>query len=157
MPNIPIEAILYIFIAIIIVLVIWIVRIELKLKTLLRGKNGVSLEGTFKEIQEDLKKMGVFKEDIEKYLTSVEKRLKRSIQGAETISFKAFGGLDSGGAQSFATALLNENGDGVIISTLHARDRVNVFSKRVHGFKPELELSEEEMAALTKAKESCKL
>jgi hypothetical protein len=97
-----------------------------------------------------------FKRELELYLQTVEKRLSKSIQGVENINFNAFKGSETGG-KSFATAFLNEKGDGVIISSLYARERISIFSKQVKGFKPEVDLSEEEKTALTKAKESCSL
>lgn len=157
MSSIDTNVIIYILSTIALLLIVWVVRLELKLKRLTRGKNGGSIEDAIKSIDADLKNFGLFRRDIERYLETVEKRLKRSVQGVHNVSFKAFKGMDSGGNQSFATALLNEKGDGVIISTLHARDRVNVFSKEVRDFKALLSLTEEEQSALTKAQESCKL
>lgn len=158
--TIPQEMIIYIIATILIlvaVLIMWIVRLELKLKTLTRGQNGFNIESTLKSIESDLNNLFLFKEDIEKYLKKVEIRLRRSVQGVSIMSFKAFQGLDSGGHQSFASAFLDENGNGLIISTLHSRDRVNVFAKEIKQFKSTVSLTEEEITALTQAKESCKL
>lgn len=135
----------------------WNIHLSWRLNKLTRNKNGGSIEDTLAMLEQDLKEFGVFRKDLEKYLKMVEKRLVRAVSGAHNVSFNAFKGMDSGGRQSFATALLNEHGDGVIISTLHARDRVNVFAKEINNFKSESELSAEEEQALTKAKESCKL
>lgn len=160
MINIPPDILLYILLAtsaILVILLIWNIRLELKIRCLSRSKKGFSIEDAIGDIEKDLKTLGIFRTDIEKYLVEVEKRLLRSVQGVSNISFRAFKGMDSGGTQSFAMALLNERGDGVILSTLHARDRVNVFSKEVIGFKPTLDLSDEEKEALTKATKSCKL
>lgn len=158
--TIPQEIIIYIIAGILIlvaVLILWIVRLELKLKTLTRGQNGFNIESTLKSIESDLNNLFLFKEDIEKYLKKVEIRLRRSVQGVSIMSFKAFQGLDSGGHQSFASAFLDENGNGLIISTLHSRDRVNVFAKEIKQFASAVSLTEEEITALTQAKESCKL
>ena len=122
----------------------------------MRGKKGHSLEDAFVSMQEDLKEMEKFKEEMKKYLTNVEARLSCSIRGFSNVHFNAFTGLESGG-KSFATAFLNERGNGIILSSLHARDHVSIFSKEVKGYKTEVELSNEEMVALTKAKESCKV
>jgi len=105
-------------------------------------------------IQKDLDKFAVFRKEIEAYLTNIEKRLGTCIRGVQNISFNAFQGLDSGG-RSFASAFLDEKGDGVIISSLHARERVSIFAKQIKRYKSEVELSEEEKMALTKARESC--
>ena len=129
----------------------------MRLKKLTRGQNQFSLEDTIKSIEKDLGNLGEFRSEVEKYLSTVEKRLKKSVQAIENVNFSAFQGLDSGGNQSFATAFLNEQGSGVIISTIHSRDRVNVFAKEIKNFSCELTLSDEEKDALTRAKDSCKL
>jgi len=152
--TIPI--ITYVALVCLIILIGFIIRIEIKIKRLTRGKN-MSIEDAIYSIEKDLKDFGIFRNDLQKYLNTVEKRIKNSIQGVHALNYKAFEGLDSGGGQSFAIAFLNEKGDGVIISTLHARDRVNVFSKPIINFKAIVKLSDEETLALTKATESCKL
>lgn len=158
--TIPQDAVIYIVAGMLVVisgLIVWIIKIESKLKTLTRGQSGFDIGKTLKSIEADLNNLFLSKDQIEKYLKTVEVRLKRSVQGLSTINFKAFQGLDSGGHQSFATAFLDENGNGLIISTLHSRDRVNVFAKEIKQFNSALTLTEEEKQALTQAKESCKL
>jgi len=136
----------------VIILLIWNIRLEIKTKKLMRGKNGNSLEDSFKDMNVDISDLQNFRAEMEKYLAVVEMRLKRSVQGVENINFNAFKGLESGGS-SFATAFLNENGDGVILSSLHARERVSVFAKQVRKFKADMELTEEEEEALKVARE----
>jgi hypothetical protein len=158
--TIPQDTVIYIVAGILVLiagLILWIIKIESRLKTLTRGQSGFNIESSLKSIESDLNNLFLSKENIESYLKKVEIRLKRSVQGVSTISFKAFQGLDSGGHQSFATAFLDENGNGLIISTLHSRDRVNVFTKEIKQFSALVTLSEEEKKALTQAKESCKL
>jgi hypothetical protein len=158
--TIPQDTVIYTVAGILVLiafLIVWIIRIESKLKTLTRGQNGFDIGKTLKSIESDLNNLFLSKDEIEKYLKTVEVRLKRSIQGLSTINFKAFQGLDSGGHQSFATAFLDENGNGLIVSTLHSRDRVNVFAKEIKQFNSSLTLTDEERQALTQAKESCKL
>lgn len=155
--NEYINIIVYVLAILVLILLGWNIHLSWRLKRLSHNKNGGSIEDGLKCIKSDLKELNKFQIDVEKYLEQLEKRVSRSIHGAHNISFNAFKGMDSGGRQSFATALLNEHGDGVIISTLHARDRVNVFAKEIKDFKSIRELSEEEKLALTKAKESCKL
>jgi hypothetical protein len=144
------------FIVLVILLVIWIIRLEIRIGRLMRGKSGFTLENSFIDMQKDINGLIRFRSDLEKYLKTIEKRVSKSVQGIHNINFNAFTGMDSGG-KSFATAFINENGDGVILSSLHSRDRVSVFAKQIKNFKPELELSEEEALALTKAKEYCNL
>lgn len=157
MISIPQDILLYSLIGIVIILAVIIIRLEIRINRLMKGKNAKSLEDIFIMVQKDVKGLQIFQGDIERYMAHVEKRLRRSVQNIQNIHFKAFEGLDSGGNQSFAIAFINENGDGIILSTMHARDRVNVFSKPIVNFTSKLALTEEEQAALTRAKESCKV
>ena len=152
-----IENIIYLVLGlstVILILLIWNIRLELKTRKLMRGKNGRSLEDSFLSMQSELDAFGESKKEIEKYLSNVESRLSTSIRGFHNHSFSAFSGIDSGG-KSFATAFLNEKGDGIIISSLQARDHVSIFTKQVTNYKTEVNLSEEEQLALTEAKKSC--
>ena len=142
---------------VLIFLVVWIMQLEKRIKNFTRGKDGKSLENSMvmlKSGQDDLIK---FRKDMEQYLIGVEKRLRRSNQSIETIRFNPFKGSGSGGNQSFATAFLNEDGDGLIMSSLYARDRVSIFSKPIKEFTSEFELSDEEKKAIQDAKKKLEL
>ncbi|MDP2593486.1 MAG: DUF4446 family protein [bacterium] len=147
-PNILIYAPL----AVSIIIVVWLARLEMRINRLLRGKDAKTLEDTILGIDRGLGDARKFQKDMEQYLTSVETRLRRSAQGVGTVRFNAFRGTGEGGSQSFATAFLNEHGDGVVISSMYSRDRVSVFSKPLTKFKSEYELSKEEKEAVAKAK-----
>ncbi len=128
----------------------------LRLNKFLRG-HADNLPDTLQVYGKELDNLHNFRKELEPYLAQVESRLKRSLQGLHTLRFNPFSGDGSGGLQSFATAILNEHGDGVILSSLYMRDRMSVYSKPVKNFKSEFELTTEEAEALSKAKESCKL
>ncbi len=40
---------------------------------------------------------------------------------------------DTGGDQSFSAAFLDDNGDGIMISSLHSRENTRLYAKRVEG------------------------
>lgn len=103
-------------------------------------------------VSSGLKDMQEFRSDLEKYLTDVEKRLRRSVQSVHTVRFNPFKGTGGGSNQSFATAFINEEGDGVVISTLYSRDHVSIFAKPVKKHVSEYELSGEEKEALEHTK-----
>lgn len=148
----------FVLLAAIILAIVWIIRLEIKVHKLLRGSDNKSLEGTIRNLQKRDKEFTQFKQEVEVYLKNVEARLRHSISGVNTIRFNPFKGTGEGGNQSFATAFLNENGEGVIISTVHTRDRVGVFSKPVKNGTSEYELTDEERSAIQEAyKDSRKL
>ena len=151
------EILVYALIGVLVVFLLWCIRLEIKLRRLLSGKNAKSLEDTIVHIREGHDKLHSFRKEVERYLELVEERLLRSVQGVETIRFNPFKGTGSGGNQSFSTAFLNETGDGVVISTLYARDRMSFFSKPVVNFSSNHELTSEEKEAIEKARSSMKI
>ena len=138
----------------IVILIGWIVRIEIKMWKLLRGKNAKSLEDSIVEAHENLNKLNEFQKESILYFINIEKRLNRSIQAVETIRFNPFKGTGEGGSQSFSTSFLSENGNGVVISSLYSRDRVSIFSKPLTKFESNFELTDEEKGVVTGAKKN---
>jgi hypothetical protein len=61
-----------------------------------------------------------------------------------------------GGDQSFSIALLNENDDGVVITSLYTRQENRVYGKPIKNSQSEYSLSEEEKKAIEKAIEKAK-
>jgi len=146
------QILLYICAGIILFLIIWIVRMEVRMLRLLRGKNAKSLEDTILHLSKEIANLHGSREDIEKYLESAEKRLQGSVSGVGTVRFNPFKGTGSGGNQSFATAFVNEVGDGVVISSIYSRERVSVYAKPLVKYKSEFDLTDEERQAINKAK-----
>ncbi|KKS59441.1 MAG: hypothetical protein UV24_C0001G0029 [Candidatus Nomurabacteria bacterium GW2011_GWA2_42_41] len=130
---------------------LWVFMLERRLKKFLVGKDAKSLEGTICELGENIRALEKFQSDTTSYMAEADKRIKRSIQGVETIRFNAFKGTGEGGNQSFAIALLSENGDGAVISSLFARDRMSIFAKPIKNFASEFEMTEEEQGAVKQA------
>mgnify|MGYP001562691105 CR=1 FL=1 len=146
------NVVVYTLCGVIVLLVVWIGWLEHRVNRLLVGPKAANLEESLLWLREEMKTHGIFREEIEKYLTNVEGRLKGSIRGVETIRFNPFAGSGSGGNQSFATAFLNEEGNGVVISSLFARERTSVFAKPVEKYTSTFELTEEERGAIEGAK-----
>jgi len=133
-------------------LLFWNIRNERRIRKLFVGKDAKSLEDSFLNMTKDLKHLREFTEQMQTYLTTVEKRLKKSVQGVETIRFNPFKGTGSGGNQSFSTAFINERGDGVVLTSLYARERISMFAKPVKNFSSEFELSQEEHESIERCK-----
>ena len=149
--NTKLEIVFFVLITIaILVGAIWIIITEKRLQRFFLGKKAKDLEDTIITLQTEIKKLNTAKDNIEKEVTLVNIKLKKSIRGLETIRFNPF--PDQGSNQSFAIGMLNEEGDGLVISSLYSRERMSVFAKPVKNGKSEYELSAEEKEALQKAK-----
>ncbi len=147
--------IIYALSALLILAIGWLVRFEIKFRRLLGGKNQ-SLDSAISEIRKDLSAIMKYRNESEKYFEGVERRLRKSMTGVETVRFNPFKGDGSGGNQSFSTAFVNEEGDGVVISSLYSRERVSVFAKPIKKMSSEYEMTAEEKESLRKAKESAR-
>ncbi len=133
----------------IIVGTIWVIKTEKRLKRFFVGKKAKDLEDTIIALESDIAKLKQSKEKTEKELIVINKKLKKSIRGVETIRFNPF--PDQGSNQSFTIGMLNEEEDGVVISSLYSRERMSIFAKPIKNGKSEYELTEEEKEALKKA------
>ncbi len=138
---------------VIIILFSWVIWLQNKLGKLLVGKSK-NLDDSFAVLTKEITELKKFKNSAEETFKSHDARLKKTITGVETIRFNPFKGDGSGGNQSFATAFLNEEKNGVIISSMYGRERMSIFSKPIKNLTSEFELTGEEKEAMNKAKES---
>ncbi len=136
---------------IVIVLLVWVITMHSKLKRFLVGIDSDHLGDSLTHLSKNLDELHVFRANMEAYLNEVEKRLKKSIRSVHTVRFNPFKGTGGGGNQSFSTTFLNEEGDGVIISSLYSREHVSVFSKPLRSKGSDYELSDEERESLDEA------
>ena len=127
-----------------------------KLSRFLVAVDAEDIGDSLTKVSGDLRELQTFKDELETYLSGVETRLRKSTQSVHTVRFNPFKGTGGGGNQSFSTAFLNENGDGVIISSLYSREHVSVFAKPVKKHQSEHELSDEEKESLEEAKKKLK-
>ena len=126
---------------------------EWRMSRLLRGKSGKSLEETVVKSAADMERFKQFRKEIEQYLETVEKRLHTSVRGVSTVRFNPFRGTGDGGNQSFASAFIDEAGNGVVLSTLQTRERMSIFAKPLKDGKSEYELTGEEKEAIKLARQ----
>lgn len=140
----------YIISVVIIIILFWILMLEYRLKKIFAGTKAKNLEEMIVIVGEKINKLNETQSRIDKHLLEIDNRLNKSIRNIETIRFNPF--VDAGGNQSFAIAFINDEGNGVVISSLYARDRMSIFAKPIINGKSDFELSNEEKEVLEKAK-----
>jgi hypothetical protein len=139
--------------ALVLALAGYVVFLHTKLKKFLADKNAESIGDSMVNLASRADTLEKFRSNLEEYLVNVERRLKKSVQAVHTVRFNPFKASGGGGNQSFATAFIDESGDGVVISSLYSRDNVSIFGKPVKNHASEYELSDEEKEAIKIAKE----
>ncbi len=104
----------------------------------------------FEDLLKEYKKLNEKIVTLNKELYSLKERSKFSIQKIKVKRYNPFSGV--GGNQSFSVALLDNNNDGVVITSLYTRDGNRVYAKPLKGGDSEYQLSEEEKEIVKQAK-----
>ena len=147
-PHMDERNILFVLGGVIVLLVLWIVRLEVRLARLMRGGHGKSLEEHIRFAKQGVEELRIAKKEVENFLAELHERVRKGVSRVETLRFNPFRGDGSGGNQSFVTALLDDHGNGVILSGIYSREKVNVYAKPVKEFASEIQLSDEEREVL---------
>ncbi|MGI6145041.1 MAG: DUF4446 family protein [Peptococcia bacterium] len=120
-----------------------------KYQTLVEGAEQKNLEQIIldntKALRQVMFELNIFRERLE----VVEEISEKSIQKVGLQRFDAFD--DIGGEMSYAVAFLNKNNDGVIISSIFARDDARTYCKPVQAGKSQHALSPDEQKAIRRA------
>ena len=103
-----------------------------------------------KKFEELISEVGDFDKDLgslKNRLSGVEKLQLKHIQRVELLRYNPYD--ETGGDQSFTLALLDDGGNGIVITSLHARSATRIFAKPVIGAKAvKHQFSEEERQAI---------
>jgi hypothetical protein len=102
-----------------------------------------------KRVDNDLAQLEHAVAGLEPRLAAIEKRLPHAISYTGVVSYDAFG--DITGNLSRSIAMLDRNGDGLIISLLVGRSETRFFTKQVRSRAGAEPLSPEEESAVAQA------
>jgi hypothetical protein len=148
--NTRLEIYFFVFLGLaVLVGAVWAFVTERRLKRFFLGKKAKDLEDTILTLQNEISKLGKATDNIQKEVIAINAKLKKSIRGLETVRFNPF--PDQGSNQSFALGMLNEEGDGLVLSSLYSRERMSIFAKPIKKNQSEYELTSEEREVLKKA------
>jgi len=131
----------------------WLIWMHLRLKralvayqSLLVGVEGVNLESLLHAYAAQVKETAAQVEYLDTVKVRLEKELRRCLQRVGVVRYNPFANV--GGNQSFAIALTDALGNGFIISSLHHRDRTQVYGKPLIDWTSPYALSDEESDAI---------
>lgn len=141
--------IIIVVLAISLVLLIKVNQTTQRYRTFMRGNTRANLEEHLfnysKEVNEASEKMDtLIKTQIE-----LNHTLKGCIQNIGVVRFDAYD--DTGGQLSFALALMDGYGNGMVVSSLHGRDNSHVYAKPIRRGVSAYPLSQEEEQAIEQA------
>lgn len=82
-------------------------------------------------------------------LRSTQRELQMAVRHIGVVRYDAFG--DMGGRMSFSAALIDDHGNGFVLTSVHARSESRSYIKQLRGGMAEVNLSPEESAAVADA------
>lgn len=140
----------------IIFLLVWVVLISYNLGVLRRSQRILSRGKTDSSLQDILAQHFVRVDNLEDRIEHLEQGLEtlgsvqlNGIQRIGLVHYDAF--ADMGGELSFAMALLNDHGDGIVVSTITGRQDNRTYAKQVIRGRAAIQPSAEEDAAIRQA------
>jgi hypothetical protein len=131
------------------------VYLHKRLKTFMKGKDGASLEAVLSWLTQKNAQIEETLHAHKQALEMIDSRVKKSVRGYSLVRYDAY--EDTGGNQSFASGIIDEGGDGFILSVITNRNHVGVYAKPVNRGTPAASLTPEESLALETSKKSLKI
>jgi hypothetical protein len=124
-------------------------RLDTRLKGITRGSEGRSIEAILEAHLEKVFAVARELDEVAARTAILEGAQRRAFQRVGLVRYNPF--EETGGNQSFALALLDADGDGWVLSSLHARSGTRVYAKAIKGGLAEAGLSAEETDAIRQA------
>ncbi|MEO5885420.1 MAG: DUF4446 family protein [Candidatus Limnocylindrales bacterium] len=123
--------------------------LDRRFRGLTRGAQGRSLEAVLDAHLDKVYAVASDVDDLAARTDVLEAAGRKAFSRVGLVRFNPF--EETGGNQSFALALLDADGDGWVLSSLHARSGTRVYAKAIKRARSDAALSEEESAAIRQA------
>ncbi len=124
-------------------------EMDKRLRKLMRGKNAASLESEIIHLFEANDVLTESAHDLTKRIELLQQQVDTSIRKVGLIRYDAF--QQMGGKLSFALCMLNEDGAGLILNSVHSQEGNYTYVKEVVDGRCETDLGTEEQQALDRA------
>jgi hypothetical protein len=125
-------------------------RLRSRYESIFSDEEDASLGSAVERLAAQLSKMNERTERLVVRTEQIDKALAHAVQGIGFVRYSAF--EDTGGDQSFSLALVDGEGDGMVISALYGRDATRVYAKPVEGWTSSRSMTSEEEQALENAR-----
>lgn len=121
-------------------------RLSGQYQHLMAGTSGGNLEAMLNDHVAKVRGTAARVEDVQELAQRLEQASHLSLQHLAIVRFNPF--QDTGGDQSFAIAMADDYGNGVVLSSLHSRGVTRVYAKPLLGWESSYSLADEEKQAI---------
>lgn len=129
-----------------VILFVQIRTLKKKISSFTKGKDGASLEETIAWLTKKTAETDDLLFEHKKKLNQLNTRLKTALRSTSIVYYDAYEGI--GGKQSFSLAVLDENQNGAIVSSIINRNHSAVYARAVREGAPLQTLTKEEQQVL---------
>lgn len=136
------------FYSFVLLLILWMwtiwrmAAIRRQLTAITRGTDNMNLEEVLVSHLDKVQHIEKRTDQVEKAIAVLQAQIPDCIQRVNMIRYDAF--EDVGGQQSFAIALLDGRGDGIVLTSVYSRLEIRVYAKAIRNGRSSHTLSEEE-------------
>lgn len=142
------------------IILIWIWRLKKKLLILQKSGDKESFLGAVDKYTAKVKELSAAQSKINKAFVKDDQALQAQIDEIKealtfvisrvaTVRYDAFNNM--GGQMSFSTAILNDLGDGIVITAINGRSETRTYIRNINNRKCDVDISQEEVEAIEKA------
>jgi len=107
--------------------------------------------GRLSSLEEAAERQEAEMQRCDRRLSALEQQAQYDVSRVGFVRFNAY--ADTGSDLSYALALLNRQGDGVVVSSIFSREDTRTFGKAVSRFEPLQDASKEELSAIALARD----
>ena len=130
-------------------------RFEKAYSSLQSFMSGIRMEDLLKANLKEVRELSQQGSSQAGRLDKIEEKLRRDIDRAELVRFNSFENM--GAELSFALALLNQEGTGVVLTGIHTIEESRIYCKAIEKGQATVKLNKEEKEAIEKASNSIKV
>lgn len=127
-------------------------KLKTKYNRLMNGIGEGNLETVVVDCIDKVNSIAQKNKEIEYHINTIIRNMYYCIQKVGIIRYNAFDNV--GSDLSYSIALLDNNDDGIVISSLYSRDTSSTYAKPVTGGKSKYALSAEELKAIDMARKT---
>lgn len=150
-PDLPVLAVIFLIILWLSAISFLLIRVLRTFSRLTKGVSDQDLKMVLEEVLKEIKKGKEGQAGLTEKLEALRSEEAKCFQRMGLVRYNPFS--DTGGNQSFVLALLDKEGTGFVITSLHSREATRVFAKPViKGKETGFEFSKEEKEAISQAK-----
>jgi hypothetical protein len=125
-------------------------KLKKKYEILSNNREGKNIEEVIHEYYQKIDHLDIRMNQMDALIETIQQKLLYSIQKVGLVQYNAFD--DVGGSLSFSIALLDEQNNGFILTSIYSRSSSALYGKTIKKGKSSHTLSAEEIQALDRAK-----